>query len=69
MSCTIDLTAHRRNLGLSKAAMARRLKIGYASWCRAEKGEPISEATQKAIADDAGLTVTEAFPDEEPAAA
>jgi transcriptional regulator with XRE-family HTH domain len=69
MACSIDLTARRRNLGLSKAAMARRLRIGYASWCRAENGEPVSEATQKAIADDAGMKVTEAFPEPSEAAA
>lgn len=69
MTCALDLTAERRNRGKSKAAMARWVKIGYATWCRAEEGKPISDASQKAIADKLGYTVVEAFPEDEPAAA
>jgi hypothetical protein len=68
-SLPVDLTAERRNRGLSKAAMARQCGIGYATWCAAEKGERVSEATQKSIADEIGLTVVEAFPEESEAAA
>lgn len=63
MSCALDLTEERRNRGLSKAAAARWVGIGYATWCRAEKGESISPASQKAIADKLGYSVVEAFPE------
>lgn len=69
MTEAIDLTAERRNRGLSKAAMARWIGIGYATWWAAEQGKPISEASQKAIADKLGKTVVEAFPEDEVAAA
>jgi DNA-binding XRE family transcriptional regulator len=65
----VDLTAERRNRGMSKAAMAKWIGIGYATWWAAEKGDSISEASQKAIADKLGRTVTDAFPEEEAAAA
>lgn len=60
----IDLTAERRNRGKSKAAMADWIGIGYATWWAAEKGESISPASQKKIADKLGLTVVELFPEE-----
>jgi hypothetical protein len=63
VSAGLDLTAERRNRGHSKKSMARWIRIGYATWCRAENGEPVSPASQKAIADKLGLTVTEAFPE------
>jgi hypothetical protein len=69
MTCALDLTKERRNRGKSKAAMAKWVGIGYASWCRAENDEPISEASQKAIADKLGYTVVEAFPEDTEAAA
>lgn len=68
----IDLTSERRNRGMSKSAMAKWIGIGYATWWAAEDGASISPASQKAIADKLGFTVTEAFPEienEEPAAA
>jgi hypothetical protein len=69
MTCALDLTAERRNRGKSKAAMAKWIRIGYATWCRAEDGDPISTASQKAIADKLGLKVTEAFPEDTEVAA
>lgn len=63
MSERVNLTRERRNRGKSKAAMARWCGVGYASWCRAEVGEPVSAKTEKKIADKLGLTVTEAFPE------
>jgi len=69
MSCALDLNAERRNLGKSKLAMAKWIGIGYATWCRAEDGEAISEASQKAIADKFGRTVVDVFPEETEAAA
>ncbi|HET7588575.1 MAG TPA: helix-turn-helix transcriptional regulator [Solirubrobacterales bacterium] len=62
----VDLTAERRNRGMSKAAMAKWIGIGYATWWAAEQGESISPASQKAIADKLGLTVTQAFPEPAP---
>lgn len=49
--------------------MAKWIQIGYATWCRAEDGESISTASQKAIADKLGYKVTEAFPEDAEAAA
>jgi hypothetical protein len=69
VSVVIDLTTERRNRGKSKLAMAKWIGIGYATWCRAEEGESISEASQKTIADKLGYTVVEAFPEEAEAAA
>jgi hypothetical protein len=63
MSAGVNLTDERRNRGKSKAAMAKWVGIGHATWCSAEEGKPISPATEKAIADKLGLTVTEAFPE------
>lgn len=65
---TVDLTAERRNRGKSKAAMAKWIGIGYATWWAAERGDRISDASQKAIADKLGYTVVEAFPEDTEAA-
>jgi DNA-binding XRE family transcriptional regulator len=68
VTCALDLTAERRNRGKSKASMAKWVGVGYATWCRAEDGKTVSAASQKAIADKLGLSVTEAFPEEVAAA-
>lgn len=69
MSAGVNLTAERRNRGLSKAGMAQWVGIGYGTWHAAENGDPISAASQKAIADKLGYTVVEAFPEDTEAAA
>jgi transcriptional regulator with XRE-family HTH domain len=66
---SVDLTKERRNRGLSKAAMAEWVGIGYGTWHAAESGESISAASEKKIADKLGYTVVEAFPEDTEAAA
>lgn len=69
MTVGLNLTKERRNRGLSKAAMAKWIGIGYGTWVAAEKRESVSAATQKAIADKLGYSVVEAFPEDETEAA
>lgn len=40
-----DLRGNRKNSFLGLREASRKLKVGHATWCRAEQGKPIEAAT------------------------
>jgi transcriptional regulator with XRE-family HTH domain len=62
----LDLQELRINRGLSQAQAAREAGVNKNAWSRAERGQRISPANAKAIANFLGYQVTDIWPLKQP---